>query len=199
MAFIKDRKKIFEPFKLTEKVVGHAVSNIFGGMFGHNDIFLNVFYLGSERDVLVVTSAGYIYEIEIKLTLSDWTADQKKDKWFFSESGYRTLPDGRTGYCGKVDMQKNIKQFSYAVPRKLIEKCPDFVPPSTGLIAIDWENMYTTGRYVADTIREPTARKTEGVNKNQLLRLYKKSHNRWCNDFLGRMNDLSSGAKEVLL
>ncbi len=36
---------------------------------------------GSESDVLAVTKTGYIHEIEIKISVSDFRADIKKNKW----------------------------------------------------------------------------------------------------------------------
>lgn len=71
---------------------------------------------GYEMDVAIITPAHYLYEIEIKRTLSDWKADEHKDKWGRSRS--------------------EISKFYYAIPPELVDKKPEFVDERTGIIII---------------------------------------------------------------
>lgn len=81
----------------------------------------NIHLCGGEMDVAVLSPAGYLWEIEVKLSLSDWKADQKKRKWI--------------NYGGD---RRHVNRFYYAVPKELLEKVPDFVPPEAGLIYFIW-------------------------------------------------------------
>lgn len=69
---------------------------------------------GWEMDVAVITPANYLYEIEIKRTLSDWKADEAKAKWKMS--------------------RHQVVRFYYAIPPHLLEKKPSFVSDDTGII-----------------------------------------------------------------
>lgn len=90
-------------------------------MYSHNWLKVpNINFGISEIDFLTMTDAGYFYEIEIKTTLSDWMNDRKKKKW---------------NHAGE-HLSNKISRFYYAVPEHLIDKVPDFVLPTTGLIKL---------------------------------------------------------------
>ena len=105
--------------KITEADVQLALARYYD--WYRNLLFPNAYCCGSEMDLAVVTPARYLWEIEIKTSLSDWKADCKKDKWH------------RPYYISK---RKWIKRFYYCVPLELLEKgaVPEFVPESAGLI-----------------------------------------------------------------
>lgn len=77
----------------------------------------NVYFGWYEMDVAVVTKAGYLVEVEIKMTTGDWNADRKKEKWLSQDRDY-------------------VSRFFYAVPTRLINKIPHWVPPQAGLIEL---------------------------------------------------------------
>jgi len=89
----------------------------------------NVHLLEFESDFLYVTESGYMSEIEIKVTRSDFRADFKKQRTVYDRVTtlkntvvkHVILPQGLTG----------LKQFSFAVPKGLITK--DEVPEYAGL------------------------------------------------------------------
>lgn len=86
--------------------------------------FENVYYhQNTEADLLLISKSGYLTEVEVKCTLADWNNDLKK----FKRESNGSLKRG----------QDCIKYFYYAVPRKLIDKEPEWVSKSFGLIAID--------------------------------------------------------------
>lgn len=88
-----------------------------------------------ESDVLVVSKAGLIWEIEIKRTLADLKADAKKSKW--------THPS----------FQK-ISRFSYLVPVSLQAQALEIIPAWAGLYVYDpmRENKWNPG---VSKVREP--------------------------------------------
>jgi hypothetical protein len=90
-----------------------------------------------ETDLLVVQQSGYTYDIEIKVTKSDFKADVKKI-W-----KHQILKDGAynrifTDYGSGVEEQKQVihnrrpNRFYYAVPDGMIN--PEEVPSYAGLI-----------------------------------------------------------------
>lgn len=87
--------------------------------------FPNVYFAGGEMDLAIVTKGGrYLWEIEVKLSLSDWRADVTKRKW---SSPDRVL----------------VSRFYYAVTKDMLGGIPDFVPPSVGLIVYDiWPRVH---------------------------------------------------------
>lgn len=103
---------------LTESVAQIAVARFFD--WQRNTVIPNTHFCGGEMDVCVITPAGYLYEVEIKTSLSDWNNDQHKDKWQPHHQHAR----------------QKVSRFYYAVPESLIERKPAWVPETAGLIAI---------------------------------------------------------------
>ena len=68
-----------------------------------------------EADIIVLTRAGYIYEVEIKTSLADLKADFKK-KRFHNDS--------------------RIKYMWYAIPKNLFEKAESLIPEWAGIFVI---------------------------------------------------------------
>lgn len=79
----------------------------------------NIYLGGGEMDFAAVSEAGYLVEVEIKLTVSDWREDLKKAKWGADYAKFRLI----------------VSRFYYAVPTELLPKAPTWVPKSAGLIA----------------------------------------------------------------
>ncbi len=88
-----------------------------------NKCFVNVHLLAWESDMLVVSKSGYMTEVEIKTSWTDWKNDALKDKW------------------GKLDLDRYwslVKRFTYAVPGDLYDKhgIPDNLRPEHGVLVL---------------------------------------------------------------
>lgn len=108
---------------MDERTAQHALARHFN-YFAQN-VVPNVYIGGGEMDVAVVTRAGYLVEVEVKLSLSDWNADQAKAKWSPERAKYREV----------------VSRFYYAVPTELLAKVPAWVPPTCGLIELQWSEI----------------------------------------------------------
>ena len=71
---------------------------------------------GGIADLVFVTRAGYVTEIEIKISIADWKADRWKRKW---------------------DTERpHISRFFYAVPDTLVDQIPDNIPSHAGILRV---------------------------------------------------------------
>ena len=95
--------------------VNLIVPNVSWGMFIH------------ECDLLIVTKAGYCYEVEIKTSRSDLKADMKK----------------RHGHKSEL-----IKKLYFAIPEYLAD-CIEFIPAHAGIITVSAEGGF------CQVIRQP--------------------------------------------
>lgn len=117
--------------------------------------FPNVHYGVSEMDLAIVTKgARLLWEVEVKLSLSDWRADEHKRKW--------QMPQFRS----------KVARMYYAVPTRLLENVPPFVAPEVGLLALE------RGR--VSTCRSARSRRgCEPVSSQQLISLFESTHYRF--------------------
>lgn len=77
---------------------------------------------GGQADLIFVSKAGYVTEIEVKISRADWKKDASKSKW------QRPRP--------------HIARFFYAVPESLLaEGLPDWCPPEAGVLAVSGANV----------------------------------------------------------
>jgi len=132
--------------------------------FDHKYVLTNSFVFSWESDYFGFTKSGYVYEIEVKLSVSDFNADFKKEQKHLCLKHHKQdkLPrivsevhdyvacgtyirNGRertkykyvpAGYC-KLSYRDNLipNRFFYAVPRELKNKIK--VPEYAGLIIVD--------------------------------------------------------------
>ena len=87
-----------------------------------NLIVPNVWYgmgLNHECDLMVMTKAGYVYEIEIKTSKADLVRDLKK--WH----GHR---------------DSKIRKLYFCIPEPLFEECQGLIPEPAGIIVFDGRN-----------------------------------------------------------
>lgn len=142
--------------KLTERSIQKKV--FFAWPDGYTS-FPNVNLFGWEMDLAMVSSSDYLTEIEVKITLSDWKADCKKDKFLNIEHYPKRF--------------KYIKYFYYAVPEKLLTKIPAFVSEDTGIISICKDSGI-------EIIRQAVARKgCEKLTSRLVAQLYSKFYWRY--------------------
>ena len=151
----KDGSKI----EFDESYAVWALARWFGGQ--PNLLFPNVHLCGGEMDLAIVTKAGYLWEVEIKRTLADWKADERKRKWLAPSRQY-------------------VTRFFYAVPPTLAYKQPAFVSNDTGLLIIDGGNV----RQVRDARR----RKGPRLEQRQIHQLLLSTYHRFWSERHHRHN-----------
>lgn len=82
------------------------------------------FRAGEPADVLAVTESRMLYEIEVKISLSDMKYDKKKRKHYHFLNGTDYIP---------------VHQFYFAVPKELVNKalviCEEYYPYA-GLLSV---------------------------------------------------------------
>lgn len=94
--------------KLTEKIIQKA---LFMNFYSHYYKFINVFYFNNESDWLSFLPSGYCYEVEIKISRSDFKADFKKprheihsknnsgNQFYIERRGEKRLSDPTWDFC----------------------------------------------------------------------------------------------------
>lgn len=95
--------------------------------FSHNYKFINVFYFNNESDWLSFLPSGYCYEIEIKISRSDFKADFKKPRheihtknndgknFFIERRGQKLLNDPSWDFCRNFpELVIAEERFSYS-------------------------------------------------------------------------------------
>ena len=122
-----------------------------------NQCFPNVYFGGGEMDLCVVTQARYLWEVEVKLSLSDWRADEKKSKWKDKDRQY-------------------VSRFYYAVPSNLLDKIPEFVSEETGILEIYWHDYWG---YRITIHRQSTHKRGTKITERQKARLLSKIYYRY--------------------
>lgn len=82
---------------------------------------------GGRADLIVISRAGYVTEVEIKVSRYDWEQDRTKRKWL-------TEPDlaQRVVYGSRDD----ISRFFYAVPETIVGFVPEWIPEGVGVLMI---------------------------------------------------------------
>jgi hypothetical protein len=102
-----------------------------------------------ESDLLAVSSAGYLTEVEIKISAGDWRADALKDKW----KTYSLLP----GEAQQVNPAwAKVKYFWYAAPQDLAARFDNFdLPPWAGVYGMQQDH---SGRVWHQVLRKAAAR-----------------------------------------
>ncbi|MBR5043025.1 MAG: hypothetical protein IKX67_07270 [Bacteroidales bacterium] len=83
----------------------------------------NLFVFDWESDFLLKTKAGYWYEVEVKISRSDFKADRKH-----KPEKYNILEGRRYG------LRPNY--FSYCVPEDLLDKVADLIPDYAGIVKV---------------------------------------------------------------
>lgn len=139
-------------------------------------IMPNVFvHNWNECDALMVLRSGYVHEVEMKLTRSDFKADFKKTNWW-----KRVPSDVRWARDGMQNVESNKhdlleqgtcfpNRFSFLVPDGLID--PDDVPPYAGLM---YFRRYEGHYGHIKVIRQPKLLHKNKISRNMMLNLTKK-------------------------
>lgn len=77
-----------------------------------------------EADVLAINKSGYMTEVEIKVSMSDWRKDMEKRKHLLGH-------------------QSHVRRFYYAAPMKLAKRYQEIegLPAYAGVIGVGSENL----------------------------------------------------------
>ena len=87
-------------------------------------VIANLFVFSWESDFLLKTKSGYWYEVEVKISRSDFKNDRKK-----KPEKYDILEGSKSG------LRPNY--FSYCVPEHLLDKVEDLIPYYAGICTVD--------------------------------------------------------------
>ena len=119
----------------------------------------NLFVFKWESDFLFKTRSGYWYEVEIKISFSDFKNDakNKKEKFEILETGY---------IKGHFFRSTRPNYFSYCVTEDMVEKVLPLLPPYAGLYYIEEKhnrlvNVRRPQQLHKEKIRDASLRLTE--------------------------------------
>lgn len=118
---------------------------------------------GGRADLAVITKSGYLTEIEVKTSISDWKADSKKDKW------RRARP--------------HVSRFFYAVPERLIaDGIPAFVPPQAGILVVrelNQNQIWNDRRDICLELRTAVRVKSQKISPEMLAAFHETAYWRY--------------------
>ena len=126
--------------RVTSRDIIRAISRGLWSPFSYSVAYNTTGVLPWEADMVVLSRAGYISEIEIKISLSDFKADftGKPEKHEMLVKGFAP-----NKWCGRWvrDWDKAeahaVKHFWYAIPGELQMKIEPLLPDYAGLIVVD--------------------------------------------------------------
>lgn len=123
-------------------------------------------FLAWEADLLVSSKAGFLTEVEIKISAGDWKADLKKDKWARHPS---LMGDGKVAH---LDWEK-VKYFWYAAPHHLAVRWKEFgIPEEAGVYGMRlWPDGRISHEVLKPALRRPGTRRLNDEEMKALARL----------------------------
>lgn len=100
-----------------------------------------------ECDIVVVTNDDYIYEIELKVSVSDCKRDREKEHQH-------------------KDLYNRLKYQYFALPSSIVDECIDFIPEHFGIIVINDETL--EGSFIR---KAEMNKKHRRISKGELINL----------------------------
>jgi hypothetical protein len=138
--------------KLNAKDVQERVGELFSN---HKHIFLNRYIFGRdwESDFFSVTNTGYCYEVEVKISKSDYKVDfdKFKHKLFEGRKDAQVIKEAKYRYSKRwkknvrMAPEKNINPQTAKMPNRFFFACPE------GLISKEEIPEYAGLIYVSDS------------------------------------------------
>jgi hypothetical protein len=136
-------------------------------------------------DVLGITKARYLYEIEIKRTLSDFKANADKHHIMVREGRVKI----NAHYWRKDPLKKAPKLFWYLVPSILVDKVQPLLPEWAGLMSAGEDYGRVRVIVPAKSNKEsPRLTIEECVRLTHMMSNNLASYERVIEDLLGRRN-----------
>lgn len=120
-----------------------------------------------EADLLVVSRAGYMTEVEVKVSLSDWRADAKKYK-------FKILSDqGQNPETAREQSSwRSIKAFWYAVPVELAPRYTEAgIPDWAGVMGVREPDEAHHWQASFEIVRQPKIFKAVKLTERRQLEL----------------------------
>lgn len=120
--------------------------------------------------MLVVSPSGYVTEIELKTSLSDWRRDEFKSKWSRFNTDYHW---------------KYIKNFAFVVPEWMIAEqgMPKDLHPNLGVLTV--AISHRTGNPVVNVMRPMVSNpKAKPLSDDQIVGLYRSCYFKLTDRFL---------------
>lgn len=140
---------------MNEDLILSALAGYFD--YARNHVFPRVHFYQWESDMLVVTASRRVWEIEVKISRSDWLVDRNKSKF-------------KHPFFGRIG------RFWYAVPEEVLEKgIPDFVDARTGILALKLHN----GTIMVRLVRKAGTRSKHQMTDKGMTRLYRSTYFRF--------------------
>jgi hypothetical protein len=90
-----------------------------------------------EADLVAVSKTGYVTEVEIKVSGSDWLRDRRKPKWATRNGPNFHLEPPDPGVPTRFERDERVKYFWYAAPLELARNWEEFeIPAYAGVVGI---------------------------------------------------------------
>ncbi|VVB53324.1 Uncharacterised protein [uncultured archaeon] len=93
------------------------------------------FFRSHESDLVCVSKAGWLTEVEIKVSASDWKNDRKKSKWQSEDDA-----------VSEELYDRRVRRFFFAAPLSLARRYQEFnIMLFAGVLGFSWEEYQRTG------------------------------------------------------
>lgn len=122
---------------------------------------------GGIADLVVITKAGYLIEVEIKVSQADWKADAEKNKW---QRGGEYVQGVWTPASADSVVRPTVSRFFYAVPEELAGRPPENLIAGAGILAV--------GRFV-NVVRPATRTKASKLELSKISEMLTCFYFRW--------------------
>lgn len=153
---------------MTEHAIQLALATRFNWF--RNFLIPNVYLSAFEMDLAVITPSGYLWEVEIKRTRSDWKNDLTKGKWERYRAWHNDPAVGN----------RVPSRFYYAVPYQLVSSgVPDWVPAEAGVLAIDEFADGSREWAKVRNVRAPKRLHKNRIEQREIVALYRKIYVRF--------------------
>jgi hypothetical protein len=122
---------------------------------------------GWEADLLVLQPSGWLWEIEIKVSVADFRRELR------SKLGkHKALTTGFTPRKYGIGPRSVIRKFFFALPIAVFEKVKEEIPNWAGVIVIDAERVDNWGRvkpYIAKQAKLLNAEKAPADTRSKMI------------------------------
>jgi hypothetical protein len=138
--------------------------------------------IGGRADLVVITPARYLTEVEIKITVADWKNDRFKAKW--ATEPEKAPNPGWEQFNQRIfqNLQKrreHVSRFFYAIPETIERKIPDDLPEGVGVIVV--RSSKDNGYDLVTVAREAVRRKSTKLSEEEFQSIMRTCYYRYWN------------------